>query len=72
MPVVGAGGLVGQVIEASHSTATVQLITDSRSSVGVSYGPTDQMYAIVDGQGAGNALSVQYVAGTRPTCTRAR
>jgi rod shape-determining protein MreC len=61
MPVVGAGGLIGQVIEASHGTATVQLITDSRSSVGVSFGPNNQTYATVTGQGPGNALSVQYV-----------
>lgn len=61
MPVVAAGGLVGQVIQSSHSTATVQLITDSRSSVGVSYGPTGQDYAQVAGQGPGNPLSVQFV-----------
>ena len=61
MPVVGAGGLIGQVVEASHSTATVQLITDSRSSVGVSFGPNNQTYATVTGQGPGNPLSVQYV-----------
>jgi len=61
MPVVAAGGLVGQVIEASHSTATVQLITDGRSSVGVSFGPSGQTYATVSGQGPGNPLLVQYV-----------
>jgi rod shape-determining protein MreC len=61
-PVVAAGGLVGQVIEASHSTAEVQLITDSRSSVGVGFGPSNQTYATVSGQGAGRPLSVDYVA----------
>lgn len=61
MPVVAAGGLVGQVVQSSHGTATVQLITDSRSSVGVSYGPSGQEYANVEGQGPGNTLSVQYV-----------
>jgi rod shape-determining protein MreC len=61
MPVVGAGGLVGQVVEASHGTATVQLITDSRSSVGVSFGPNNQTYATATGQGPGNPLSVQYI-----------
>jgi rod shape-determining protein MreC len=60
-PVVGAGGLVGQVLSASYDTASVELITDSRSSIGVSFGGKDQMYAVVDGQGAGSPLSVQYV-----------
>jgi rod shape-determining protein MreC len=61
MPVVGAGGLVGQVVEASHNTATVQLITDSRSSIGVQFGPGGSNYAQVTGQGPGNPLSVLYV-----------
>lgn len=61
-PVVGAGGLVGQVVEASHSTAEVQLITDPRSSVGVGFGPSDQTYATVSGQGAGRPLSVAFVS----------
>ncbi len=39
MPVVGAGGLVGQVVEVSHHTATVRLITDGQSAVGTRYGP---------------------------------
>jgi rod shape-determining protein MreC len=60
-PVVGAGGLVGQVESASDGTATVQLITDSRSAIGVSYGPKDQMYAVAQGQGSGNPLTVEYV-----------
>jgi rod shape-determining protein MreC len=60
-PVVAAGGLVGQVVAASHGTATVQLITDSRSSVGVSFGPSGQTYATVSGQGPGTPLSVLYV-----------
>jgi rod shape-determining protein MreC len=65
MPVVAAGGLVGEVIQASHNTAMVQLITDSRSSVGVDFGPGGQTYAQVTGQGPGNPLSVLYVpAGT--------
>ena len=38
MPVVGAGGLVGQVVQANHHTATVRLITDGQSSVGARYG----------------------------------
>jgi rod shape-determining protein MreC len=65
-PVVAAGGLVGQVIEASHNTAVVQLITDSRSSVGVAFGPTNQAYATVTGQGAGQPLSVDFVPAQTP------
>ncbi len=34
----GPGGLVGQVVQANHNTATVRLITDGQSSVGVRYG----------------------------------
>lgn len=66
MPVVGAGGLVGQVVQTSHSTATVQLITDGASSIGVSFGPKGQSYATVNGQGPGNPLSVQYVPAQTP------
>jgi rod shape-determining protein MreC len=65
-PVVAAGGLVGRVVEASHNTATVQLITDSRSSIPVSFGPSGQTYAIVDGQGPSNPLSVLYVPAQTP------
>lgn len=65
MPVVGAGGLVGQVVQAAHSSATVRLITDGQSRVGVAFGP-QQNPATLDGQGAGNALTLDFVApGTR-------
>lgn len=60
--VVGAGGLIGQVVAASHSTSTVRLITDGQSAVGVGYG--HNQYATVDGQGASRPLSVQFVAST--------
>jgi rod shape-determining protein MreC len=60
--VVAGGGLIGQVVEASHSTAMVQLINDPRSSVGVAYGPTNQLYGEAFGQGAGKGLSVQFVS----------
>lgn len=61
-PVVGAGGLVGQVVAASHSDATVRLLTDGRSKVGVVFGTNEE--ATLDGQGAGKALEAQYVAST--------
>jgi rod shape-determining protein MreC len=57
MPVVGSGGLVGQVVEANHSTATVRLITDGQSEVGVSYGPGVNQLAVVSGHGAGKPLT---------------
>ena len=53
-PVVGAGGLVGHVIESFHHTCIVQLITDGESKVGVVFGPSNKYTAIVDGQGPGS------------------
>jgi rod shape-determining protein MreC len=62
MPVIGNGGLVGQVTEASHHTATVTLLTDGQSKVGVTFGPSNDTYwANVQGQGAGTALKAAYV-----------
>ena len=64
MPVVGAGGLVGQVVRAAHHTATVRLITDGQSVVGASYGGTAGSAgstAILDGQGWGKPLSADLV-----------
>ena len=60
-PVVAAGGLIGIVVEASHSTAEVQLITDGRSQTPVEFGASNQTYATASGQGAGQALSVNFV-----------
>ncbi len=57
MPVVGNGGLVGQVVEVSHHTATVRLITDGQSSVGVRYGPAPGALAVLNGEGSGKPLS---------------
>lgn len=61
MPVVGGGGLVGQVVAASHSSATVRLITDGQSRVGVAFGPL-QSPATLDGQGATQPLTLDFVA----------
>jgi rod shape-determining protein MreC len=60
MPVVTGAGLVGQVVEVAHSTATVRLITDGASSVGVLYGVPGS-FASAQGQGAGKLLSVDLV-----------
>jgi rod shape-determining protein MreC len=62
-PVVGAGGnLVGQVEAASHTSATVHLVTDGTSKVGVVYGNNQD--ATLEGQGAGRPLVAQFVAST--------
>ena len=62
MPVVGQGGLVGQVVQANHNTATVRLITDGQSSVGVRYGPAAaSSLAVLNGQGSGKPLAADLV-----------
>jgi rod shape-determining protein MreC len=60
MPVVGAGGLVGQVVQANHHTATVRLVTDGQSSVGTRYG-TNGALAVLNGQGAGKPLDADLI-----------
>jgi rod shape-determining protein MreC len=65
MPVVGAGGLVGQVVQANHNTATVRLITDGQSAVGVVYGSAGSL-AVLTGQGSGKALSGDLVPTNTP------
>lgn len=57
MPVVSGAGLIGQVVSAGSTTSVVQLITDQRSNVGVSFGKNDSV-AIAVGQGAGQLLSL--------------
>ncbi len=64
-PVVGAGGLVGQVVQAAHGTATVRLVTDGQSKVGVTVGTTPTS-ATVNGQGSGRALSVAFITPGTP------
>jgi rod shape-determining protein MreC len=51
MPVVGSGGLVGQVIQSFHHVAVVRLVNDGQAKVGVSFGTTQSHTATVDGQG---------------------
>jgi rod shape-determining protein MreC len=64
MPVVGAGGLVGQVIQAFHTTSVVRLITDGQSKVGVTFG--QNLAALVDGQGPGSAMTADLVPPRTP------
>jgi rod shape-determining protein MreC len=59
MPVVGSGGLVGQVIQSFHHTAVVQLITDGQSKVAVVFG--SNITGTVDGQGPDHAMSADLV-----------
>jgi rod shape-determining protein MreC len=66
MPVVGAGGLVGQVVATSHHTATVRLITDGQSAVGVRYGPSPGALAVLTGQGSGKPLDAALVPSNTP------
>jgi rod shape-determining protein MreC len=66
MPVVGAGGLVGQVVQANHGTATVRLITDGQSAVGVRYGPAPGSLAVLGGQGSGKPLDADLVPSNTP------
>lgn len=63
-PVVGSGGLVGQVIQSFHHTSVVRLITDGQSKVGVTFG--DQLTGIVDGQGPSNSMTADLVAPRTP------
>lgn len=68
MPIVGAGGLVGQVVRVSRSTATVRLVTDGQSKVGVSFGAPScgTCTATIDGQGSGKAMAANFVAPLTP------
>jgi rod shape-determining protein MreC len=61
MPVVGAGGLVGQIVQSAHRSATVRLITDGQSRIGVAFGRS-QTTATLDGQGAGDPMTLDFVA----------
>jgi rod shape-determining protein MreC len=66
MPVVGGGGLVGQVVQANHSTSTVRLVTDGQSSVGVRFGPAPGTLAVLAGQGSGKPLNADFVGSNTP------
>jgi cell shape-determining protein MreC len=61
MPVVGAGGLVGQVIQSFHHTSVVRLVNDGQSKVGVTFGKTQSYTATVDGQGPVSAMTADLV-----------
>ena len=60
-PVVGAGGLVGEVVASYHHTCVVRLVIDGQSKVGVTFGTKQQYQGIVDGQGPGNDMTADLV-----------
>ncbi len=62
MPVVSGAGLIGSVVSASSSTATVLMVADPGSSVPVSIGVTGLYRAV--GAGYGRPLTLNYIAGT--------
>lgn len=68
MPVVSGRGLVGTVAGASGSTATVRLVTDKSSSIGVTFGSGRRAGdAIANGQGYGEPLSIEEFSGPLPS-----
>jgi rod shape-determining protein MreC len=68
MPVMGSGGatggLIGKVVASYKTTSVVRLLTDGQSTVGVAYGPN--LYAVLQGQGAGKPLIAQYIPANTP------
>lgn len=61
MPVVGSGGLVGQITDVSSGSATVRLVTDGASHVGGVFGRSST-YGVVNGAASGRPLDVDFVA----------
>ncbi len=65
MPVVGGGGLVGIVSATTSGGSTVTLLTDSSTSVGVTFGG-GRFVAVLHGQGVGRNLAANFVAPGTP------
>lgn len=63
MPVVTGGGLIGRVVDASRTRATVMLITDPTSSVGVRLSGSGDV-GVATGRGPGSDLHVDSVEPT--------
>jgi len=61
MPVVGGGGLVGQVVTVSSRSSTIRLVTDGASHVGGVFGRS-ATYGVVNGAASGRPLDVDFVA----------
>lgn len=60
MPVVAGAGLVGRVVDASRSTATVQLITDPGSNVGIRLQASGDV-GVARGGGASQQMPVDLI-----------
>ena len=60
MPVIANGGLVGQVIATTPRGATVRLITDVNSSIGVTFGNA-KVSLVISGRGVNNGLGATAV-----------
>lgn len=63
-PVLGPGGLVGQVVASTRHTSTVRLLTDAQSQVGVTFGRQEE--ATLVGTGTSRPLEVRYISATTP------
>jgi rod shape-determining protein MreC len=71
MPVVGTaggeGGLVGQVVQRNNNSATVRLVTDGQSAVGVRYQTAaGSSLAVLSGTGWGKPLTAQLIPSNTP------
>lgn len=60
MPVVAGAGLVGRVVDVSRSRATILLITDPKSSVGVRLADSGDV-GVAEGRGSRSTLRLDYV-----------
>jgi rod shape-determining protein MreC len=60
MPVVANGGLVGSIVATTSEGATVRLITDVNSAVGVTFGD-GATSLVVSGRGVNNGMSATSV-----------
>lgn len=60
MPVVAGAGLVGRVVDVSRSRATILLVTDPKSNVGVRLSGSGDV-AVAAGRGARSTLRLDYV-----------
>ncbi len=63
MPVVTGAGLVGRVLEVSRTRATVQLLTDRASNVGVRLTGSGE-FGVATGTGTREPLRVEFVSAT--------
>jgi rod shape-determining protein MreC len=63
MPVVTGAGLAGRVLDVSRSRATIQLVTDRSSNVGVRLTSSGEV-GVATGQGSREPVRIDFVAST--------